>query len=119
MIEALREEAIVDKVGGRFKLSTLIQKRLVAINSGARPLVNLKTDNKIEIVIQEILQDKIYLDTELNVQTTTGQQAPARTNWISAAYKYFKRPLSGCHTVVGERILMSPLRAPRSGRGEG
>ena len=36
MIEALKEEEIVNKVGGRFKLSTLIQKRLVALNSGAR-----------------------------------------------------------------------------------
>ncbi len=37
MIEELREEGIVHKVGGRFKLSTLIQKRLVALNSGAGP----------------------------------------------------------------------------------
>ena len=35
MIEALKEEAIVNKVGGRFKLSTLIQKRLVAVTAGA------------------------------------------------------------------------------------
>ena len=62
MIEALKEEEIVNKVGGRFKLSTLIQKRLVALNSGARPLVELVTDEKMEIVVQEILQDKIYLD---------------------------------------------------------
>jgi DNA-directed RNA polymerase subunit omega len=75
MIDDLREEAIVKKVGGRFKLSTLIQKRLVAINAGARPLVDLKTDNKMEIVVQEILQDKIYLDTELNVQVTGAQPA--------------------------------------------
>ena len=34
MIDELREEEIVNKVGGRFKLSTLIQKRLVALNSG-------------------------------------------------------------------------------------
>jgi DNA-directed RNA polymerase subunit omega len=69
MIDDLREEAIVNKVGGRFKLSTLIQKRLVAINAGARPLVDMNTDNKMEVVVQEILQDKIYLDTDLNVQT--------------------------------------------------
>jgi DNA-directed RNA polymerase subunit omega len=68
MIDELREEQIVNKVGGRFKLSTLIQKRLVALNSGARPLVDTKSDNKMQVVIQEILQDKIYLDTELNVQ---------------------------------------------------
>jgi DNA-directed RNA polymerase subunit omega len=77
MIEELREEEIVRKVGGRFKLSTLIQKRLVALNSGARPLVEVKTDNKIQVVIQEILQDKIYLDTELNVQIAADQQAAA------------------------------------------
>ena len=34
MLEELREEEIVNKVGGRFKLSTLVQKRLVAINAG-------------------------------------------------------------------------------------
>ena len=68
MIDALKEEEIVNKVGGRFKLSSLIQKRLVAINSGARPLVELDTDDKLEIVVQEILQDKIYLDEASNLQ---------------------------------------------------
>jgi DNA-directed RNA polymerase subunit omega len=68
MIDALKEEQIVNKVGGRFKLSTLIQKRLVALNRGGRPLVDLKSDNKLEIVIQEILQDKIFLDTSSNVR---------------------------------------------------
>lgn len=68
MLEELREEAIVNKVGGRFKLSTLIQKRLVALNAGARPLVDMNTKDKIQIVIQEIMQDKIYLDTSANVR---------------------------------------------------
>lgn len=63
MLEELKEEAIVNKVGGRFKLSTLIQKRLVQLNRGGRPLVDLNSDDKMEIVIQEILQDKIYLTT--------------------------------------------------------
>jgi len=77
MIEELREEEIVKKVGGRFKLSTLIQKRLVQINAGARPLVDLKTDNKMEIVVQEIIQDKIYLDTQSSVQVAAGAEPPA------------------------------------------
>ncbi|MEX0677814.1 MAG: DNA-directed RNA polymerase subunit omega [Pirellulales bacterium] len=72
MLEDLREEEIVNKVGGRFKLSTLIQKRLVALNAGSRPLVNLQTDNKLEIVIQEIMQDKIYLDTSLQLHAKGG-----------------------------------------------
>jgi DNA-directed RNA polymerase subunit omega len=75
MIDELREDEIVKKVGGRFKLSTLIQKRLVAINGGARPLVNTKSDNKMQIVVQEILQDKIYLDTDMNVKIAGPQPA--------------------------------------------
>jgi DNA-directed RNA polymerase subunit omega len=63
MIDALKEEAIVNKVGGRFKLSTLIQKRLVQLNGGARPLVRSGSTDKLEIVVEEILQEKIYLDT--------------------------------------------------------
>ena len=69
MIEELKEEEIVNKVGGRFKLSTLIQKRLAAINSGARPLVDFRSDDKMEIVVQEILQDKIFLDASNQVAT--------------------------------------------------
>jgi DNA-directed RNA polymerase subunit omega len=70
MIDALKEEEIVNKVGGRFKLSTLIQKRLVALNAGARALVDSDSDDKLELVVQEILQDKIYLDTSQEVRIT-------------------------------------------------
>src|ERR1043166_7406153 len=69
MLDDLKEEGIVNKVGGRFKLSTLIQKRMVALNTGARPLVDLRTSDKMAIVIQEIIQDKIYLDVSGEVQT--------------------------------------------------
>ena len=62
MHDELKEEGIVNKVGGRFKLSTLIQKRLIMLNTGARPLVDVRNADKMAIVIQEILQDKIYLD---------------------------------------------------------
>ena len=70
MIDALKEEEIVNKVGGRFKLSTLIQKRLAAINAGARALVSFESDDKMEVVVQEILQDKIYLDSSNEVKVT-------------------------------------------------
>jgi DNA-directed RNA polymerase subunit omega len=68
MLEELKEEGIVNKVGGRFKLSTLIQKRMVALNTGAKPLVDFRTNDRMQIVIHEILQDKIFLDTEGNVR---------------------------------------------------
>jgi len=69
MLEELKEEEIVNKVGGRFKLSTLIQKRLVQLNQGSRALVNIDTHDKMSIVLQEIMQDKIVLNMENEVQT--------------------------------------------------
>lgn len=64
MIEALKSEEIVDKVGGRFKLCALIQKRLVELMDGARPLVEREGRSDLELVIEEILQDKINIDWE-------------------------------------------------------
>jgi len=69
MLEELKEESIVNKVGGRFKLSTLIQKRMIALNQGARPLVDIRGADKMTLVIQEIMQDKIFLDLSGNMQT--------------------------------------------------
>lgn len=69
MLDELKEEAIVNKVGGRFKLSTLIQKRLVALNRGSPPLVECVGKPTMATVIEEILHDKIYLDNSQNVIT--------------------------------------------------
>lgn len=68
MLEELKDEETVNKVGGRFKLSTLIQKRLVQLNQGSRALVNADTHDKMSIVLQEILQDKIILNMENEVE---------------------------------------------------
>lgn len=63
MIEALKSEDIVNKVGGRFKLTALIQKRMVEFLQGARPLVERsKGMTDMELAIQEILEDKIAID---------------------------------------------------------
>lgn len=70
MYDDLKEEEIVRKVGGRFKLSTLIQKRMVQLNQGSRPLVDTNEQDKMAIVLQEIMQDKIFLDTSENVAIT-------------------------------------------------
>ncbi|MGV3608765.1 MAG: DNA-directed RNA polymerase subunit omega [Planctomycetaceae bacterium] len=74
MIEELKEESIVNKVGGRFKLSTLIQKRLVQLNQGSRPLVDIESNDKMVIAIQEIIQDKIFLDAQENLRTASEYQ---------------------------------------------
>ena len=64
MIEALKSDEIVNKVGGRFKLTALIQKRMLELMDGARPLVEREGLTDLEVVIQEILQDKITIDYE-------------------------------------------------------
>jgi DNA-directed RNA polymerase subunit omega len=78
MLDELKEEQIVNKVGGRFKLSTLIQKRMVALNTGARALVEVRGGDKMAIVIQEILQDKIFLDASGELQTRGSNEDAAR-----------------------------------------
>lgn len=62
MIEALKSDGIVNKVGGRFKLCALIQRRLVQLMEGSRPLVERNGRTDLEIVIEEIMSDKITLD---------------------------------------------------------
>jgi DNA-directed RNA polymerase subunit omega len=65
MIEALKSDEIVNKVGGRFKLTSLIQKRMLELMDGARPLVERQQQwTDLEVVIQEILQDKLSIDYE-------------------------------------------------------
>jgi DNA-directed RNA polymerase subunit omega len=59
MIEALKSEEIVNRIGGRFKLCTLIQRRLVQLMDGARPLVDRDGRSDLELAIEEIVQNKI------------------------------------------------------------
>jgi DNA-directed RNA polymerase subunit omega len=63
MIEALKSDEIVTKLGGRFKLTALIQRRLrELVIDGARPLVERDGRTDLEVVIEEILQGKIAAD---------------------------------------------------------
>lgn len=65
MIEALKSDEIVNKVGGRFKLTALLQKRMSELMDGARPLVERQDGwTDLEVAIQEVLHDKITIDYE-------------------------------------------------------
>ena len=66
MIEALKSDAIVDRMGGRFKLCTLIQRRLVQLMEGARPLVDRGGRSDLELVIEEIIQGKINYEFDMS-----------------------------------------------------
>ena len=65
MIEAFKGEEIVTKVGGRFRLTALIQRRLKELIEGARPLVETEGKTPLEIAVDEIMQDKIAIDYDL------------------------------------------------------
>lgn len=63
MIDELKNKAIFEKIGGAFKVSALIQKRMVELMEGSRPLIeNTDGMTMMEIVIEEIMQDKITAD---------------------------------------------------------
>ena len=72
MIEALKSDEIVNKVGGRFKLCALIQRRLIQLMEGARPLVARDGRSDLELAIEEILQDKITLDFDASQLDKSG-----------------------------------------------
>ena len=62
MIETLKSDEIVRKVGGRFKMTALVQHRWRQLLDGARPLVDRKGRSDLEIAIAEILEEKIAID---------------------------------------------------------
>ncbi len=62
MIEALRDDDIIDKVGGRFKLAALVQQRWLELIQGSRPMVDPKGLTEMEVVIREIEEGKIEFE---------------------------------------------------------
>jgi DNA-directed RNA polymerase subunit omega len=65
MTDKLKSIELANKVGGKFKLTALIQKRLGELMQGSRPLIeDAEGKTMLEIVVQEILQDKITVDYE-------------------------------------------------------
>jgi len=74
MIEALKSDELSQKVGGRFKMCVLVQRRLEELIDGARPLVEREGRSDLELVIEEILQDKITL-TYVGEQETQESEA--------------------------------------------
>ena len=63
MIEDLKNTNIVNKVGGKFKLTALIQKRMLELLQGSRPLIeDTEGKTQMEIVVEEIRRDKIAIN---------------------------------------------------------
>ncbi|NLW85034.1 MAG: DNA-directed RNA polymerase subunit omega [Phycisphaerae bacterium] len=77
MIEELKDTTILNKIGGRFKLSALIQKRMIELMEGGRPLIeDTEGMTSMEIVVEEIRQGKIVLE-EAAAQTPKKEKIKA------------------------------------------
>lgn len=62
MIEAFKDDDLIDKFGGRFKLCKLIQRRWLQLMQGARPMVETKGLTDLEVVVKEIVEEKIGME---------------------------------------------------------
>lgn len=51
-----------NKVGGLFKLTVLLQKRIRELVNGAPKLVEMQTDDFIQIALREVEEEKISLE---------------------------------------------------------
>ena len=87
MLEELKSEEIIKKVGGRFKLAALIQRRMLELLQGSRPLIeNTEGKTMMEIVVQEILQDKITID-ETAYERKIKAEAESRADEADRAFE--------------------------------
>ena len=64
MIEALKGDELVKRIGGSFRLTALVQRRLKELVEGARPLVDTRGRTLVEVAVEEIAQEKIGIDYE-------------------------------------------------------
>lgn len=78
MARLIREEEVIEKVGGRFILSSMVQKRLRELMSGAQRLVESDSRDALQIIYQEIMEDKIALGAGEEAQEEAGVRAALR-----------------------------------------
>lgn len=76
MIEALKSDEVVNRVGGRFKLAVIVQKRLVDVTFGAPLLVDRGGKTLMEAVIQEVLEGKVTLELPERKRAAAPKAAP-------------------------------------------
>ena len=80
MIEVLKDDKIVNMIGGRFKLTALMQKRWLQLMQGARPMVEPEGKTDLEIIAQEIIEGKITAE----FAPAAPQAAPEETPSVSS-----------------------------------
>ena len=61
MIEYLKDDKVINSLGGRFKFTALVQHRVRQLMDGDRPLVERQGRSDFEVAVQEIVEGKITL----------------------------------------------------------
>lgn len=65
MIKTLKDDNLINKLGGRFKLTALVNKRFRELIQGSRPAVTRERGmTDLETIMQEVEQDKLGIDYE-------------------------------------------------------
>lgn len=59
MIEALKDDSVINELGGRFKFTALVQHRMRELMEGARPLVERAGRTDFAVAVQEVVERKI------------------------------------------------------------
>jgi len=76
MLDVELEDQLIQKVGGKIALTALMQKRLVELKRGSKPLVEVDNPKDLlNVVVQEILQDQIELADREECQPTFMEDA--------------------------------------------
>jgi DNA-directed RNA polymerase subunit omega len=57
-------DELESRVGGRFQLTVLLQKRIRELVAGAPRLVDVRSDNPIDVALEEIRAGKVQLVAE-------------------------------------------------------
>jgi len=73
MIEALKDDTVINQLGGRFKFTSLVQHRVRELMEGARPLVERDGRSDFEVAVAEVVEGKITLD--LNPEPAEAEEA--------------------------------------------
>ncbi len=62
MIPELKDDELINKFGGRFRLTAVIQKRWRQLLHGARPMVEPEGLTELEVVVKELVEGKIEIN---------------------------------------------------------
>lgn len=68
MIEALKDDTVINNLGGRFKFTSLVQHRIRQLMDGDRPLVERNGRTDFEIAVQEVVEGKITLELPADME---------------------------------------------------